>query len=214
MGCDIHLVVEKRRQKPKLVVTKRDDQKVVTEIPPKDNGWEHCEITPSGEWGDRVYGMFAKLANVRNQWDFEPIELRGFPEDASYDTLQKYAYLVLPDEKFEEWFPEDKEEMIHYSDYSGTYISESKAQYYINTYGAKILKGGPNNKVKFVTEPENHSANWCTLSELEKCVNEIFFDEEIKKYTGDGGEWIALVYYMKGLEVAGYETRCVFWFDN
>lgn len=35
-----------------------------------------------------------------------------------------------------------------------------------------------------------------------------------KKYTGDGGEWIALVYYMKGLEVAGYETRCVFWFDN
>lgn len=210
MGCDIHLVVEKRRQKPKLVVTKRDDQKVVTEIPPKDNGWEHCEITHSGEWGDRVYGMFAKLANVRNQWDFEHIELRGFPADASYDTLRKYACCVISDEQFKKWFPDEIEE-IHYSSYSGAYISESNAQYYINTYDAKIKY---NHGDIFVTNPENHSANWCTLSELEKCVNEIFFDEDLKEYTGDGGEWIALVYYMKGLEVAGYETRCVFWFDN
>lgn len=201
MGCDIHLMVERRRQKPGLKVIKRDNQKIVRQVP-VDNEWYNCEITSSGEWSDRVYRMFAKLANVRNDWNFEHIELRGFPEDASYDTLQKYAYRVISDET----------EMIH----SGTYISESNAQYYINTYGAEILKvkGKYNNDAKFVTEPENHSANWCTLSELEKCVNEIFFDEELKEYTGDCCEWVALVHYMKGLEIAGYETRCVFWFDN
>lgn len=214
MGCDIHLVVEKRRQKPGLIVTKRDDQKIVTEVKvPKDNRWECCEITYSGEWSNRIYGMFAKLADVRNQWNLEHIELRGFPGDANYDTLKKYAYRVISDEEFEQWFP-DEEEMIHYSDYSGHFIGESKAQYYINTYGAKTLKGGYNDEDRFVTEPENHSANWCTLSELEKCVNEIFFDEELKEYTGDCCEWVALVHYMKGLEIAGYETRCVFWFDN
>lgn len=214
MGCDIHLVVEKRQQKPGLIVIKKDNQKIVRQLP-KDNEWHCCEITSSGEWSDRDYRMFAKLADVRNNWNFEHIEIRGFPEDASYGTIQKYAYYVISDEKFKEWFP-DETDKIYYIHYSGTYISESNAQYYIDIYGAKILyfKGKCHNDTKFITEPENHSANWCTLSELEKCVNEIFFDKELKEYTGDCGEWVALVHYMKGLEIAGYETRCVFWFDN
>ena len=213
MGCDIHLMVERRRQKPVLMVTKRDNQKIVRHLP-IDNKWYNCEITSSGEWSDSVYGMFAKLADVRNIWNLEHIELRGFPEDASYETLQRYAYRVISDEQFKKWFP-DETETIH-SGHKVTFMCESEAQNYINDYGAKILKvkGQYNNDAKFVTEPENHSANWCTLSELEKCVNEIFFDEELKEYTGDCCEWLALVHYMKGLEIAGNETRCVFWFDN
>ena len=165
MGCDIHLMVERRRQKPVLMVTKRDNQKIVRHLP-IDNKWYNCEITSSGEWSDRVYGMFAKLADVRNIWNLEHIELRGFPEDASYETLQRYAYRVISDEQFKKWFP-DETETIH-SGHKVTFMCESEAQNYINDYGAKILKvkGQYNNDAKFVTEPENHSANWCTLSEL------------------------------------------------
>jgi hypothetical protein len=67
MGCDIHFFVE--------VKTK--------------NGWE-LYSSPNVT---RSYALFAKLANVRNYNNIEPIsEPKGFPEDASYLVKKEYEY--------------------------------------------------------------------------------------------------------------------------
>jgi hypothetical protein len=58
------------------------------------------------------------------------------------------------------------------------------------------------------------SSSKATLKELEDAVKEIFYEEEVGDYVEFSEEWLALIGYMKGLEMAGFETRCVFWFDN
>jgi hypothetical protein len=65
MGCDIHMNIE--------VKTK--------------NGWE-LYSKPSV---DRFYKLFAKLANVRNDFGIQPIsEPRGIPDDVSYLVKKSY----------------------------------------------------------------------------------------------------------------------------
>ena len=98
MGCDIHLKLEKRKIN-KTYYTHQNfhpDGTITEEIR------ETPEFKTSRDWhpvcltwkGDRVYGMFAKLADVRNyfQQKIEPIPLRGFPEDATDNTKLAYGY--------------------------------------------------------------------------------------------------------------------------
>ena len=209
MGCDIHLIVEKRRVKEgwfEYYKGRPADRKCETEFRqdiPIETEWWCCLITSRNTWSNRQYGMFAKLANVRNQWDIKPIPIRGLPEDMCFNTFLKYVLMVVPDSKYD---------VENYDT-----ISESMAEEYVKNGYAKEITF-PNipdgwERIKFITN-EYHSANWCTSKELEEAINEIFYIKEVGDYVSSAGEWIALLYYMKGLESAGFETRCVFWFDN
>lgn len=210
MGCDIHLCVEKRRiKKGWFVVNKRkpgtiEFEKVFKQVITEPKDWSPCEITREDTWSNRCYGMFAKLSDVRNYWGLEHIELRGFPEDASLNTFRKYTRRVVPDESYNS---------EHY--YT---VPESRANYYLeNGYSVEKTPRNPPKHwkdYKFITHPDYHSPNWCSCRELEDAVKEIFFKEEIGEYVDGSEEWLALANYMKGLEMAGFETRCVFWFDN
>ena len=212
MGCDIHLTLERRLRKDRkhVISPKRTDvygnvtaeEKSWTEEAGK---WRRCYITGyDGTWGDRIYGMFARLADVRSEGEKNLIPLRGFPEDATDGTLERYGSLVVPDSEMEsnkdnEWFCEHR-------------ISESDANDYVGKgYSTIIERDGK----KYCTGPDWHSPNWCTTEEMEMCVKDLFIDKETGRWHGDYDEWTALVGAMKGYEMSGeWECRAVFWFDN
>lgn len=188
MECDIHL---------RLEIKLRKDKKWTDYYTEKAGEWKGCWILNPGQtWSDRIYEMFAVLADVRNYNDSEHLPLRGFPGDADRLTSQCYGLLVLDSEPEECW--------------SGA-CSKEKAEYYINKCGSHYfeIEG-----TKYVTAPDYHSPNWCTTKEMEECINKVFKDED-GNWQGDYIEWLALLGAMKGYELSGeYECRAVFWFDN
>lgn len=188
MGCDIHLRLERKLKKDKVW------NEYYIE---KAGKWKNCYIFDSDStWGDRIYGMFAKLADVRNYGNYEHIPLRGFPEDCCSDTIDGYCYRITDEvkEKYNDWeVPRD---------YANKMINEYDCNYY------KI------NDTEYVSKEDWHSPNWCTTQEMEMCINSIFRNED-GTYKGDYIEWLALLGAMKGYEESGeYECRAVFWFDN
>ena len=155
--------------------------------------------------------MFAKLADVRNyfQQKIEPIQLRGFPEDATNDTKQAYCYIVIPDDEYKE------REDYYENSYLYHYINESRANEWVNDGSSKEMTPFGNTEQRKITDPDAHSPNWCTTQEMEDAIKEIFWKEEIQQYVGDYIEWLALLGAMKGIEQNGaYECRAVYWFDN
>ena len=67
---------------------------------------------------------------------------------------------------------------------------------------------------KIIENTDYHSPNWCSVSEMEECVEKVF-KKENGEWSGDYIEWMALLGAMKGYEASGeYEVRAVFWFDN
>ena len=83
-----------------------------------------------------------------------------------------------------------------YNDDDFETISESAANdLIISGWSKEITHPNAPAGDKFITHPDYHSAKF-------------------GEYIDDSNEWFALIGYMKGLEMAGYETRCVFWFDN
>ena len=211
MGCDIHLVVEKRRVKKgwfrhyQPQPNSKEDKKILKQDILPDKEWSSCLITRNGTWGDRLYSMFAILADVRNYGDREHIPLRGFPKDASMHTIFEYAREVVHDSDYKE-------------DDSRNTVSESRASEWIRDGWSKEIPASDLPKfwreIKLITDPDYHSPNWCSLKELEDAIQEVFYEKEVDDYVLYADEWLGLLYYMKGLEKAGYETRCVFWFDN
>lgn len=189
MGCDIHLKLERRLIKDKVW------NEYYTE---KAGEWKSCYIIDSKKcWGDRIYGMFAQLANVRNYNGLEHIPIRGFPDDASYDTKECYGKRVSESDNHEdcndwEYSARDAEE----------WVDDGYSKYY------KV------NNILYCSCPDFHSPNWCTTKEMEDCINKLFKKED-GNYSGDYLEWLALLGAMKGYEASGeYECRAVFWFDN
>jgi len=89
MGCDIHLIVEKRNANGQwervLPPEKVRDPWLVEQAAKNPDGYykQRSEVT----WfNDRNYNLFAILANVRNSFDFVPIsEPRGLPDDLGHD---------------------------------------------------------------------------------------------------------------------------------
>ena len=188
MGCDIHLKLEKKLRK---------DKKWNEFYTEKAGKWKTCYIFQNNEtWSDRVYGMFALLANVRNYYDLKPIPLRGLPNDCCSTTLSCYGQVVCDEKKdeYREWeVPREEAER---------WVKEGESDYY------NI------NDVEYVSNPDWHSPNWCTTQEMEECINKLFKNED-GTYHGDYIEWLALLGAMKGYEQSGeYECRAVFWFDN
>lgn len=188
MGCDIHLRLEKRLKKDKVW------NEYYTE---KAGEWKNCYIFNSDStWSDRIYGMFALLANVRNYNDYEHIPLRGMPSDCCDRTMECYGYRVS-DEVKEEYYDWE--------------VSREDAKKWVSGGYSKYFKIGV---TEFVSGPDWHSPNWCTTQEMEDCINKLFKNED-GTYKGDYIEWLALLGAMKGYEASGeYECRAVFWFDN
>ena len=67
MGCDIHTVVEIK----------------------KENTWLGLEECPK-EFCERNYSLFAFLANVRNMFNTKGFEPKGFPDDISEKAKEKF----------------------------------------------------------------------------------------------------------------------------
>lgn len=95
MGCDIHLHVEIRKKDPSYGIN-----------------WVHCGFY--GEFSDRIYAMFAVLANVRNYQNLPSLPDRGIPDDLSWYT-------------FDELFKMSKDEL---KDNDGEYYSDPDAHSY------------------------------------------------------------------------------------
>ena len=234
MGCDIHLRLERRLKKEKKIVIspeKKDENGNVVkkELSFTDNDftWHSCDIIPYDKcWSDRVYGMFALLADVRNYWDYKPIENRGFPSDANIRTLEQYMCQIAT------WLLDNEFEDNGGFSLDGRMISKNKARSfalknykcYEHSHETLILKEiTPTDewlskhecgKTKFIKDPDYHSPNWCTVSEMEECIEKIFKNEN-GEWSGNYIEWVALLGAMKSYEMSGeYEVRAVFWFDN
>lgn len=173
MGCDIHLRLERKAK--------------------GQNEWRDCRIFGYDRcWGDRIYGMFAALAGVRNYNDIEHLPVRGMPKDAADGTLKSYGCQVAAVVKYPDWqYSEEDAER---------FVEEGDSEYY------------DVNGLKYVSDPDWHTPSWCTTSEMEDCINRIFKDEN--GHIGDYSEWLALLGAMKGYEADGSECRAVFWFDN
>ena len=183
MGCDIHLKLEKRKIN-KTYYTHENfhpDGTITEEIreTPEfktSRYWHPVQLTLNNCWGDRVYGMFAKLADVRNyfQQKIEPIPLRGFPEDATDNTKLAYCYIVIPDDEYK------KNEDYYEDSYQYHYINETKANEWVNNGWSKEMTPFGNTEQRKITDPDAHSPNWCTTQEMENAIKEIFWNEEIQ----------------------------------
>lgn len=208
MGCDIHLCLERRLRKEKKVIVspeiKRENGTIRKELSYiMEKKWLSCNITGFyGTWGDRHYGMFAKLADVRNDWNIQPIsEPRGIPEDITSEVLAKYMFRVVDNETYEKY----------YSDGEKQIVSEDMCNNFVEKYDCSIKIV---DDCKFVGSPDYHSASWCTTEEMENAIEEILLQEN-GNYSDDAEEWLALLGAMKGYEMSGeYECRAIFWFDN
>ena len=79
MGCDIHLRVEMRKK-----VNPYSNDKHV---------WYNAGF--KGEFRSRVYGMFARMANVRSYGDNYKIQFkpRGLPEDMNFELVEPVRIL-------------------------------------------------------------------------------------------------------------------------
>lgn len=210
MGCDIHLRLEKRLKKDKPYYNEfldHDNNRIKKcYYTDKNRKWQNCYIfTNDYTWGERCYGMFAILNDVRNYWEdkVKPLENKGFPVDACQATIKNYSY--------QEWKGDGEiPDWGHYAD------KEDLDRWLKNGYSKEInIKDRNGNIIETrITDPDAHSPNWCTTEEMEYCINQIFKDEN-GNYNGDADEWLALLGAMKGYEASGYyECRAVFWFDN
>lgn len=141
--------------------------------------------------------MFAVLADVRNKRNLEHLPSRGFPNDACQSTLECYGLEIVDEFKYK-W----QEDTCILSSQSEEWVSRGLSKYF-------EVKG-----IKYVTNPDYHSPNWCTTQEMEDCINKVFKSKN-ENWEGEPYEWLALLGAMKGYEATGeYECRAVFWFDN
>lgn len=217
MGCDIHLFLEKKLKKDKVTIlmpeivdddgnVKQDEIKFVQKA--SEAKWTPCSLSRDKQngWSDRIYGMFALLAGVRNYGEFEQmIPDRGLPDDICDNTFFKYVSIPYKNEN------DSNEDNSYHPKFGCPCVSEDLAQRWV-AEGTSVKMERYDEK--FISSPDHHTPNWCTTEEMETCVNKLFF-EKYGKWHGDYEEWTSLVGYMKGVELSGdYECRAVFWFDN
>lgn len=222
MGCDIHLKLEKRLVKhiPSLKDKLDEKGKVIGEELDESfmkgmsgwydkamKEWRPVNITFDRCWGDRNYGMFARLADVRNYWDdIKPMKPRGFPKDACKDTLRSYTYELVPDDDYEK-------NKNRYESWDDAYVNETTGKEWLDKGYSVVMGEGYSNR-KLISGPDWHSASWCTTKEMRKCVRANFYSKKFG-WNGDFIEWVSLLGAMEAIEKTGlYECRAVFWFDN
>lgn len=168
MGCDIHCYIEYRT---KILLSKYDEQ------------WRGFggRINPG-----RHYGIFAKLANVRNGFGIVPISKpRGLPEFTSYE--------LRGDSRL--WISDDN------ASGEGN-CSQENARRWIESGASKLVDE------KWVTHPDWHSHSWCNADEIEEALK----DPNVEAMREV--EYVAIVAVLRSFEQQGYLARLVFWFDN
>lgn len=147
--------------------------------------WEDCSILDDDRcWSDRNYVMFGALADVRNYIGIEHLPVRGIPSDVTIETLSRYGYEVA-----------DKREYDRQ-------VSKATAEYWVEWLGSENIQFG---KRTYCSDPDWHTPNWCTTSEMEDCINRVFRDEN-GGYQGAYIEWLALLGAMKAMR---WEVRSV-----
>ena len=184
MGCDIHLMVELRKK-----VENPDSARL--------DRWYNGGFT--GEFSSRIYGMFARMANVRAYGDddykvkFEP---RGLPEDMTWWSQRQFYLNVIDDENAVDWG-------------DGYCLVENAERWVEKGYSKWLVEDHT-----IITDPDYHSCSWLTASELRECFDDCFKNED-GTYHGDYVEWLGLVSLCEGIESDGkHECRVVFCFDN
>ena len=185
MGCDIHLRVEARRK--------------VNPYPNDRHEWYNVGIY--GEFSCRIYGMFARMANVRSggnsyKVQFEP---RGLPNDMTdWGTCESFYMHVTNDENAVEW--------------GENYCLKERAELWVKKGYSKWV----DDYHRRVTDPDLHSYSWLTTQELRQCFDDCFKQEDgtYKPYS-NYVKWLGLVSLCEGIESDGkHECRVVFAFDN
>lgn len=180
MGCDIHLRVEKRRRK--------------NPYPNDKNEW--WDVGFYGEFSDRIYGMFARMAGVRDYDNKVMFEPRGLPEDICWSSKQTFYINVTENKELIEW--------------GDNHCSKENAEKWVEK-GWSIWG---DEKHSTVRDPDHHSHSWLTTQELRQCFDDCFKNDD-GTYKGDYVEWLGLVSLCEGIESTNeYECRVVFAFDN
>lgn len=185
MGCDIHLRVEMRKK--------------VNPYPQYRYEWHNVGF--KSEFRSRVYGMFARMANVRSYGATYKVqfEQRGLPDDMTDWATRESFYLHVTDDKA---------------------AADWGYQYCLKEMAEKWVEDGISEWVdenhRTVTDPDLHSHSWLTTQELRQCFDDCFKEEDgIYKPYSDYVEWLGLVSLCEGIESDGiYECRVVFAFDN
>ncbi len=185
MGCDIHLRVERRRRKKSY--------------PNERNEWYNVGFL--GEFRCRIYGMFARMANVRAYGDYYKVQFepRGLPNDIIDWATRNSFYLYVTDDKAA-------------ADWGERYCLKEMAEKWVELGCSKWV----DENHLTITDPDLHSHSWLTTQELRQCFDDCFKqeDETMKPYA-DYVEWLGLVSLCEGIESTGeYECRVVFAFDN
>lgn len=181
MGCDIHLAVEMRRR------TKA--------FPQEHDRWQGTGFY--GEFSCRNYGMFARMAIVRDygcdaRVMFEP---RGLPKDISRSSEGIFYMRVTDDEEAIEW--------------GQGYCSKETAERWVEQ-GSSVWVDDEHHTL---TDPDHHSHSWLTTQELRQCLDDCYRKGYEKAY--GYVDWLGLVCMCEGIESTGeYECRVVFAFDN
>lgn len=177
MGCDIHLIVQQR--------TKGKE----------DAEWYNVGFR--GEFTDRIYGMFARMANVRNYWDYKHIKPRGLPIDIKNDWVAREIFFLNVTEN---------EDLVK----ENNYCSKEQADRWTLEGCSEWIDETT------ITDPDHHSHSWLTTQELRQCFNECFKDENGEyRPLADYVCWLGLVSLCEGIESDGrHECRVVFAFDN
>ena len=158
MGCDIHLRIEKRKR--------------VNPYPNDRHEWYNVGIY--GEFSSRIYGMFARMANVRTYGDkykvqFEP---RGLPDDLTdWATCESFYLYVTNNKEAAEW--------------GEHYCLKERAE-------------------QWVEDPDHHSHSWLTTQELRQCFDDCFKEDDgTYCLNSDYAEWLGIVSLCEGIESDG-----------
>ena len=182
MGCDIHLRIERRKRESS------NDRRA----------W--CNVGFRGNFSSRIYGMFARMANVRSYCDkykvqFEP---RGLPEDMTdWCTCECFYMFVTDNEDAAEWG-----ENYCLRESAEQWVKEGYSEWFGDDHGR-------------VTDPDLHSYSWLTTQELRQCFDDCFKENGDYKPYSDYVDWLGVVSLCEGIESTGeFECRVVFAFDN
>lgn len=176
MGCDIHMYVEYSRE--------------------VNSNEEIIWLSFGGRFDPgRHYGLFAKLAGVRNYGStIIPISApRGLPDNIGWSAREDNCLDVC----------DDSEDLDEY----GRSCTRESADRWVAS-GRSIYIGERRNSV---TNPDYHSHSWVNREELEAALND---PEAYDRIESDSPDWECMLDILKSFERQGCSTRIVFWFDN
>jgi hypothetical protein len=136
MGCDIHLMVERKVGEQWIPI--RAKTNYLQYYP----SLSHSEYYGYFNWYDgRNYTLFGQLARVRDDYVDVVAEPRGLPKDASFQ-VKLASEQWGPDGHSHSWFT--VQELLQFKRW------EEDSQYFINTVKTKLKKLGPAHKVRIV----------------------------------------------------------------